>query len=146
MNITDYTKETLRGLEGVAVIVETLNSDAEADSLRVDDIQADVEAKLSSSGVQVLPLEQWRITAGKPWLYVSVNTMKYLLTYFFSIDVHLKQDVTLSRQPSIITSCSTWEVGSVGFVDAPNLATKIRQSVNQYVDQFTSDFKEVNSI
>jgi hypothetical protein len=146
MNTTDYTKETLRGLEGVAVIVETLNPDAEADSLSVEDIQTDVEDKLSSAGVRILSMAQWRAAAGKPWLYVSVNTMKYLLTYFFSIDVHLKQDVTLSRRPSIITSCSTWEVGSVGFVDAAGLAAKIRRSVTQYVDQFIDDFKAVNDI
>jgi hypothetical protein len=145
MNITDITRETLRGLGGVVVVVETVKSDAEADGLRVDDIQAEVESRLEEGGVRVLPHDVWRATVGRPWLYVSVNTMKYLFSYFFSIDVQLKQDVTLPRQPSILTSSATWEMGSIGFVAIPEFSDKIRESVAAYIDSFISDFNAVNS-
>jgi hypothetical protein len=144
MNITEITRETLRGLKGVVVVVETVKSDAEADGLKVDDIQAEVEAKLEEGGVQILPHDAWRATVGRPWLYVSVNTMKYLFGYFFSIDVQLKQDVTLPRRPSILTSSATWEMGSIGVVSIPDLPNKIKESVFGYVDSFISEYAAVN--
>lgn len=144
MTITEITRETLRGLKGLVVIVETVKSDAEADGLMVDDIQAEVESKLKQAGVPILPHDEWRTTIGRPWLYVSVNTIKYLFSYFFSIDVQLKQDVTLPRRPSISTSSATWEMGSIGFVAVPELPAKIKESVAMYVDNFISDFLAVN--
>lgn len=145
MNITEITRETLRGLTGLVVVVETVKSDAEADGLKVDEIQAEVEARLVEGGVRILPHDVWRTTVGRPWLYVSVNTMKYLFSYFFSIDVQLKQDVTLPRRPSILTSSATWEMGSIGFVAIPEFSDKIRESVAGYIDSFVSDYTAVNS-
>jgi hypothetical protein len=144
MNLTEITRETLRGLKGLVVIVETVKSDAEADGLKIDDIQAQVEARLEQGGVRVLPHDVWRTTVGRPWLYVSVNTMKYLFSYFFSIDVQLKQDVTLPRQPGISTSSATWEMGSIGFVAVPELPGKIKEFVFAYVDSFISDYAIAN--
>ena len=144
MDLTDYTKETLRGLVGVAVVVETLKEDAEADGLKAADLQADTEKELEQAGIEVLSHEQWRQTPGRPWLYVSVNTIKYLASYFFSVDVQLKQDVSLPREPSILTSSATWEVGSIGFVIAPDLAEKIRGSVAGYVTHFVRDYLTAN--
>jgi len=99
---------------------------------------------LAQGGIRVLPHPEWRETPGRPWLYVSVNTIKYLESYFFSVDVQLKQDVSLPRQPSIVTSSVTWELGSIGFVTTEFLAAKIRESVGAYVDHFISDYSTVN--
>jgi hypothetical protein len=70
--------------------------------------------------------------------------MKYLFSYFFSIDVQLKQDVILPRLPSIQTSSATWEMGSIGFVAIPELSDKIKESVFGYIDSFISDYAAVN--
>jgi len=144
MDLTEYTRHTLQGLQGVAVVVESIKSDAEADGLLSTDLQADTELKLSQAGIAVLAQDQWRQTPGRPWLYVSVNTIKYLASYFFSIDVQLKQEVSLPRQPSLVTSSATWEVGSIGFVISPDLSQKIRDSVSGYVNHFIRDFLSAN--
>jgi hypothetical protein len=144
MDFTDYTRETLRGLPGVLVVIENIKDDAESAGLTVPDLQADVELKLVRAGIRVLAHEEWRNTPGRPWLYVSVNTIKHLGSYFFSIDVQLKQDVSLPRQPSIVTSSATWEVGSIGYVQTENLPPKIRDSVGGYLDNFISDYQTVN--
>jgi hypothetical protein len=144
MDLTEYTRHTLQGLQGVAVVVESIKSDAEADGLLSTDLQADTELKLSQAGIAVLAQDQWRQTPGRPWLYVSVNTIKYLASYFFSIDVQLKQEVSLPRQPSLVTSTATWEVGSIGFVISPDLSQKIRDSVSGYVNHFIRDFLSAN--
>jgi len=92
----------------------------------------------------VLPHPEWRDTPGRPWLYVSINTIKHSGNYFFSVDVQLKQDVSLPRQPYIVTSSATWELGSIGFVNTELLPVKILDSVGAYVDNFISDYSTVN--
>ncbi|MBI5568975.1 MAG: hypothetical protein HY914_03435 [Desulfomonile tiedjei] len=144
MDLTEYTRHTLQGLQGVVVVVESIKSDAEADGLLATDLQAETELKLSQAGIAVLAQDQWSQTPGRPWLYVSVNTMKYLASYFFSIDVQLKQEVSLPREPSLVTSSATWEVGSIGFVISPDLSQKIRDSVSGYVNHFIRDFLAAN--
>jgi hypothetical protein len=145
MNLTEYTRETLLGLRGVVVVIETIRSDAEADGLSVTELQTDVELRLTQGGIRVLPHPEWSETPGRPWLYVSVNTIKHMGNYFFSVDVQLKQDVSLPRQPSIVTSSATWELGSIGFVNPELLSAKIRDSVSAYVDNFVSDYSQANS-
>jgi hypothetical protein len=145
MNLNDFTRHTLNGLEGVAVVVESVKSDAEADGLDMGELQTDVELKLVQAGIKVLHHDEWMETAGHPWLYVSVNTMKYLASYFFSVDVQLKQDVSLPRDPSILTSSATWEVGSIGFAVPQSFPEKIRESVSIYVNQFIGDFLSANA-
>lgn len=126
------------------VIVEGVKADARVDGLDVREIQADCEQKLSAAGITVLQEEQWRKAPGRPWLYVSINTIQYLGSYFFSIDVQLKQDVGLAREPSNVTSSATWEMGSIGFVDTPHLVPKIKESVGNYLDNFIADYAAVN--
>ena len=70
--------------------------------------------------------------------------MHYLTSYFFSIDVQVKQDVNLARDPSKVTSSATWEMGSIGFVDPPHLSSKIRESVGNYIDDLIADYTAVN--
>jgi hypothetical protein len=145
MNFTDYTRFTLRGLTGVVVVIESIKSDAVADGLSESDLQADVEARLANSGIHVLNQDEWRETPGRPWLYVSVNTMRYLGSYFFSLDVQLKQDVKLPRAPGVLTSSATWEVGSIGFARCQDIGAKIRSSVDAYVTQFLTDWEAANN-
>lgn len=144
MDLTEYTLETLRDLQGVFVIVETVKSDAVADGLSVEDLQHDVESKLSQAGIRVLTHDEWRSTPGRPWLYISVNTIKFLASYFFSLDVQLKQEVTLSRIGSISTSSSTWELGSLGMTVTSDLPSRVRQAVDGYIQRFIEDCATAN--
>lgn len=145
MDLTEYTKETLLDLQGVFVIVETVKPDAEADGLNVAELQRQVESKLSRAGIKVLTHDEWRSTPGRPWLYVSVNTIKFLASYFFSLDVQLKQEVNLSRSGSISTSASTWELGSLGMTVVSDLPTRIQHAVDGYVQRFIEDYAEANN-
>lgn len=145
MSLRDYTKETLRGLVGVLVIVENIKEDAEEAGLTVPQLQLAVEQQLAQGGIRVLAHDEWRTAEGRPWLYVSVNTVKVVTSYFFSIDVQLKQEVTLRRDGSIMTSSATWEMGSIGFVTAEDLPSKIGEFVSVYVADFISDCKVANS-
>ncbi len=145
MDLREFTRITLRGLPGVMVIVENVREDAEAAGLNTDELQQDVELRLSKAAIPIIPHEQWRETGGRPWLYVSVNTIKYPTGYFFSLDLQLKQEVSLRRQPSIVTSSATWEIGSVGFVGMQNLHEKVRESLGKFLEEFINDYAIANS-
>ena len=145
MSLRDYTKETLRGLVGVLVIVENIKQDAEEAGLTIPQLQLAVEQQLAQGGVRVLEHDEWRTAEGRPWLYVSINTVKVVTSYFFSIDVQLKQEVALRRDASIMTSSATWEMGSIGFVTAEEISSKIPEFVSVYVADFISDYIVANS-
>jgi len=145
MDTTEFTKETLRGLAGVFVIVETVKPDAEADGLNVAQMQQFVEKNLSDAGVPLLSHDEWRSTPGRPWLYISVNTIKFLTGYFYSVDIQLKQEVSLSRASSISTSAATWELGSIGMSLISDLPDRIRQTVEIYLQRFINDYKDMHT-
>jgi hypothetical protein len=145
MDLRDYTRITLRGLSGVMVIVENVRDDAEEAGLNTLDLQKEIELQLGKADISVIPHEEWRETGGRPWLYVSINTIKYPTGYFFSLDLQLKQEVSLRRQPSIVTSSATWEIGSVGFVGTENLHAKVSESVSKFLEEFITDYAIANS-
>src|SRR5262245_2968895 len=64
------------GLKGVGVLIEDLDIYVEADGLRREDIQRDVELKLRQSGIRVLTAAQRWATRGMPNLYVRVVPVK----------------------------------------------------------------------
>ena len=88
----------------------------------------------------MLEHDEWRTAEGRPWLYVSINTVKVVTSYFFSIDVQLKQEVALRRDASIMTSSATWEI-----VTAEEISSKIPEFVSVYVADFISDYIVANS-
>lgn len=145
MDLREYTRITLRGLPGVMVIVENVGEDAEAAGLNSEELEKEIEHRLGKAAIPVIPHDQWRDTGGRPWLYVSVNTIKHPTGYFFSVDLQLKQEVALRRQPSTVTSSATWEIGSVGFVGRRNLHAHVSESVGKFLDAFINDYAVANS-
>ena len=73
---SETNRHSLRGLTGVGVQVEELDPEASRDGLTKKAIQADVELRLRRAGIRVLPKEEWSITSGLPFLYVSVGLAK----------------------------------------------------------------------
>lgn len=142
----DRAKETLRGLPGVAVVIEPLHANAEQDGLTQRLLQEDVERRLRAAGIRVLSREEWQHTPGSPYLYVNVAALKknYGL-YAYAIEVCLNQLVTLIRNHHIHEFAETWETREVGTVGEDQLLT-IRESVKAHVDAFIRDYFAVNAL
>lgn len=142
----EQQRETLRGLAGVAVVVEPLNADAEQDGLTQGRLQVTVEKQLRSAGIPVLSKETWSITPGGPYLYVNVAALKkqYEL-YAYSIEVCLNQLVTLARDRNIQQFAETWETREVGTVGSDRLAT-VQYSIARHVETFIAAYRTVNPV
>ncbi|MGE0823441.1 MAG: hypothetical protein AB7G75_27205 [Candidatus Binatia bacterium] len=137
-------KETLRGLPGVAVVVEPLHPDTEQDGLTHNQLLTEVEQQLKEAGIPVLTQEEWKNTLGAPYLYVNVAALKksYGL-YAYAIEVCLNQLVTLIRDQQTQEFAETWETREVGTVGKERLST-VRQSVAAHVAIFIRDYFSVN--
>jgi len=129
---------TLRGLQGVGVLVEQLPPEVENEGLRRNQIQAEVESKLRMAGIKVLTKEECAKMPGEPYLYINLNiniTKTESDIYPYSIDVMLIQKVFLLRDPEKNTYTMTWSTGGIGSIDKQILA-QLRESVMNVVDVF----------
>jgi hypothetical protein len=139
----DVSRQSLKGLKGVQVLVESLEAEVEQGGLTKTSIQTDVELKLRQAGITVLTAAESMAAPGSPYLYINVNTQGGPL-YAFSIRVELKQSVRLDRDPSIeVYGVATWSAESVGTVGQDHLRD-IRGPIKDYVDQFVNAYLSVN--
>lgn len=136
--------ESLRGLQGVMVVVEKIQPEAERDGLTKSQLQVGVELELRKSGIKVLTKEERLSTPGGPYLYVNVNLRKSSVgVYGISIKVELYQELILSRDPSIITLAATWHTGYAGIVGVMNLRN-VYDVTKDLIDIFINDYLSVN--
>jgi hypothetical protein len=139
----ETSRKSLKGLTGVAVVVEDLQPDAEKSGLSGDQIQTDVELRLRLAGIKVLTQEQMLASPGTPFLEVNLNTLTRQETYSYSLEVRLHQGVSLERNPRISLPAVTWEAGAVGFAELTK-SDQIRNHIKDYVDKFINAWLSVN--
>jgi len=141
----EASRATLVGLPGVDVVVEQIADDAQGDGLDTLQVRTDVEVKLRQAGIRVLSKEEWLSTAGRPYLYVNIQTVKNKQSvYAFSARVELRQSVTLVRQPSLRQLLTTWSTpGYIGTAGSQKLAT-LRDDVRDLTDQFINAYLAAN--
>src|SRR5256885_2018280 len=98
---SEIDRASLKGLQGVFILVEDLNQPEEQAGLKTVDIQADAEEKLKAAGIPLLTKAQNIDAPGMPTLYISVSVASSPTAdlWPFSIDVNLEQQATLKRNP-----------------------------------------------
>ena len=137
-------RATLRGLRGVAVIVEPPPEQMEKDGLLKTEIQTDADLRLRRANLRVLTTEEWLKTKGEPYLrirVVGVSTPDGV--YSYTLVVELSQRVVLERNPSIATDVRTWWVGSYGYRHKTELR-RLREFIRDQVDRFANAYLSVN--
>jgi hypothetical protein len=143
---SEIDRASLKGLQGVYVLVEDLNPPEEQAGLKTTDIQADVVQRLQAAGIPLLSKEQDIQTPGMPTLYISVSVASSTSTdlWPFSIDVNLEQQATLKRNPdTFVPTAITWHVGSLGAVDKSNIRS-VRDRVSEQIAKFVNAYNKVN--
>ena len=137
----EQSRKTLTGLAGVYVAVEHLPDEAQRDALWEDQIRTDVELKLRQAGIAVLTLQQSVGTAAGPILYINVQVTKNSARiYAFSVDVELRQRVTLIQNPSMRVLAPTWSaagvIGTVGYQKLGSLREDVRDLTDQFINAY----------
>ncbi len=136
------SRETLRGLQGVRVMVAPQKWAIEQKGLTADQLQQDTELKLRLAGINVPSAESPEIP-GKPLLYVNAKILKYgsLDRYIFNIKLELNQGVSLIRMPSVKASATTWSVAATG---TSHKLSIVREQLQELVDIFINAYLSVN--
>lgn len=139
----EISRQTLRGLQGVQVVMEPLRPEIKGDGLTVDGLRTNTEKKFEIAGIKVLSETENQMTPGSPYIYVHSNVSKYryLLGYIYTNRVELVQDVYLVRAFKIKAGAVTWSISTTGF--APKLED-IRTSMEDLVDNFIRAYLSVN--
>jgi len=147
------SKENLRGLKGVRLMVMLANQPHRLDEAEWPEllkmVQADAIAKLQEADI---PLSQSKFVdeigkAGDPRLVIIVPMDERDSSVSLTTEVKLLQLVRLSRDLSIETHAVTWS--QQGSVYAPKYAPKprdliVRQQIDGLIDQFIQDYLSVN--
>jgi hypothetical protein len=137
---SDLTRLTLRGIPGVSVVVEELQSGLEKygqkRGLQREQIKADAESVLRKAGIPVLTYDQWLKTPGRPFLYIVVNTHEYeKYWYAYDVRVELKQRVLLETNPSVVAMATTWSMNMTGNTHIGKLG-EVKENLEAFMEKF----------
>jgi len=139
------SRESLRGIPGLRVVVEDISPDASAGGLSEDAIRTASERTLHSKGIRVLTNTERTRSGSAPYLYINVNTLKEELgLYAYAVNVDLKQIVGLSIKGKHAWG-ATWSASVVGMVREESLSQIIADGIEPLVQDFANDFLSVNS-
>ena len=133
----DVERENLTDIREIAVRVEEISPDAEAQGLTQRLLEDAVEERLAERGIPV-----GRSRRGAE-LYINVTTHEGSTgLYAYCVRVSVQQLVTIegNRLRSLV---DTWDRAGLGTVGGANLA-EVEQVVLQIVDVFAEDYLEVN--
>ncbi len=142
------TRATLKGLPGVAVFIEELQTNVQKygkkAGLERALIQKEVEQILKNQGINILSYNDWLKTKGRPFLYVNINTHETeRYWYAYDIKVEVKQGATLEANPQVKTMVATWGISLTGMANIGNLHI-IKKDAMVLVQKFAEAYKTVN--
>jgi hypothetical protein len=137
--------DTLRGLPGVEVMVESLEPDLERDGLTRAAIQSDVERRLGAAGIPVYRSQTENPSLAKAYLYVQIDDVRLpgQDLYAVGVQVQLRQTLQSPVTASNIVDAMTWDEHTVVVAKAGEVA-RVRDTVQEYVDQFVRDWMAVH--
>ncbi|HEY6261241.1 MAG TPA: hypothetical protein VIW47_06595 [Nitrospiraceae bacterium] len=143
---TPEQRESLRGLQGVEVVIEDIKPDAQADGLSQESLRAAVELILRSRGIRVLTQSERSDMPAQPSLSVHLVTDKHSSgQYSFNARVELRQAVSLVSRPQHIVLAPTWSTPDMfRTVGQQNLRLWIINSIEPLVREFVDDFRAVH--
>ena len=143
-------KNSLRGLKGVFVLVETITGDAQRQGLTEGQLQTDAELRLRKANIRVASQAEATQSGNSDnigILVINVGTMQVRDSLYVTyISVDLRQSVRLVRDNSIIVeTAATYQTAALfGTVSSNNLRETVRNEVNDKIDRFMNDYLAVN--
>lgn len=144
-------EDSLKGLRGVAVVVESIPDVAQRDGLGETLVQTDAELRLRLAGIKVLSKDEFSDASGGPYLYINVNAMPASALdgrYVMNVAVELRQEVKLLRDPTIKTFATTWAVRTIGLIGYIRMIAgsgrDVRDVLKDDIDRFINAYLTVN--
>ena len=125
----------------MVVSVSTTKEAREA-GLKEEDIRKDIATRLEQTGVKTIPEYMY----GKPRLQIRIKAYKIPHQEMFvdNIDVLLKQEVTLARNPEEKITAVTWELSWLSNSSPKRFVKHINSNIKILIDAFIADYLAAN--
>jgi hypothetical protein len=140
---SERTRATLRGVEGVQVLIADVGPDVERAGLTRQQLHTAVEGQLRQAGIPLLTSAERVHVPGQPFLAVAVHVVPradgLLAAYAITVEVY---QVASLETAAVKATVSTWSVGATGSIGLPLLAT-LRDSVTDAVEHFIDAYLSV---
>lgn len=147
LEYADKQAETLRGAQGIYVLVPKLKPEIEQLGLTRAALRTDTELQLRQYGLKVLSSDEWLKTPNAPDLYVNVDVMPLsedpIPVLAVGIEVRFDQQVLLVRDPTMRCSAATWHATAAVRIPRLRLAA-VREVVKDNVAKFINDYLAMN--
>lgn len=141
-----YSAVSLKGLQGIDVLVEELSSDLKDAGLSRTQLEDVVKDALKQEGLHV-------IDESEAYLYVFISGFRHrregddgMNQYSYAIDFSLRQPVRLRSDPSIVvTGATTWQpMGKMGTRLEDTLRQGLIDVTEEMTRQFISAYRQAN--
>ena len=138
---------SLAGMNGLEVVAE-LEGIPHDPNITEQQLRNDAEHLLSQNGIEVLSASEILTRPGRPRLVIRVLSLEPEAetdTAVVNIDLDLKQSVFLGRDSTILcVDATTWAKNGWVRVKADNGLTDISKEINNYINEFISDYRTSN--
>ena len=137
-------RDTLRGLPGVEVLVESLPPELERIGLTTMGLRTEVEQRLKAGGVVVYGSQKENASPAKPYVYVHLNPLELPdRLQAVAIQVHVRQTLQSLATNSHIVNAMTWDMHTVVAVRSSDVSM-LKGTVLEMVDRFVADWRAVH--
>ena len=137
-------RDTLRGLPGVEVLVESLPPELERVGLTTVGLRTELEQRLKAGGVLVFANQKENPSPAKPYLYVHLNPIELPgQLQAVAVQVHVRQTLQSLVTNSQIVNAMTWDVHTV-IAMRPSEVSVLKETVLEMVDRFVADWRSVH--
>ena len=144
---------SLRGLQGIGVLIEEIRGTAKEDGLTDSQLQTDVELRLRKAGIRIMTVDELK-KSGTPYLYLNIQNIKDKQGrgYVYYVHLSVQQDVRLERKIAVLPNepnqirmtVATWERNNLGTLPGSDLR-RVRNIVADQVDEFINDYLAENA-
>jgi hypothetical protein len=132
---------SLAGLPGVEVVIEKIPTSIRKTGLEAERIKADIEQRLRSRGVPVVP--ESSALDGNPSLHLRVRALSAEGGLVYSAALMLFQGVALAESPAKPALAITWEAEAMGF-SARSSRYDVENALLSLTNAFAKDFFAAN--
>ncbi len=136
----EHSRNSLRGLKGIVVVVEFPNRQVALSGLTEGAIRASVEVKFQQAEIPVVSVEQIPEKLPIPLLYINANVAKVGVgEYIYNVLVEFRQEVTLVRSPRVQCPAGTWSTACLGgATDFRDIQKTIQEGVSKFITAYLS--------
>ena len=138
---------SLAGMNGLGVVAE-LEGIPQDPNITEQQLRNDAEQLLRENGIEVLSASEILNKPGRPHLVIRVLSLEPEAetdTAVVNINLDLKQSVFLGRDSTILcVDVTTWAKNGWTMVKADDGLTDISKEINNYINEFISDYRTSN--